>query len=78
MAYTVDQIDAIVLKLESALATGAARVTFEGRSIEYRTAKDIQTGIAYFRSLYDNVTGSTVAPKIRTLYGYTNKGFGNL
>ncbi len=42
MAYTQTQLEA----LEAALASGTLRVTFEGRSIEYRSVDELKKAIA--------------------------------
>lgn len=72
MAYTTSQIDAIIVKLESALASGQASVQFEGRSITYRSATEILSGISYFRTLRDESTGTT---RVRQIRMQTSKGF---
>ena len=79
MAYTTAQLDANIAKLESCLALGTAEITHEGRRLVYRSVADIRSAITYFKALYDNATDAplTPAPKTRTFYGYTNKGFGS-
>ena len=45
MAYSQEQLEA----LERALATGERRVTFQDKTIEYRTIDELQTAIQAVR-----------------------------
>ena len=45
MAYSTEQLEA----LERALATGERRVTFQDKTIEYRTVEEIQQAIQTVR-----------------------------
>ena len=77
MAYSTADLDVIVGKLEAGLALGAATVSFEGRSVSYRSVADIRSAISYFAALYDNATdASTPKPKVRTLLFYGGNGIG--
>ena len=60
MAYTESQLEA----LEAALASGTLRVTFEGRSIEYRSVDELKKAIA-----------DPARPRSRVIRAYTSKGF---
>lgn len=42
MAYTQTQLDA----LEAALASGALRVTYDGKTVEYRSIAELKAAIA--------------------------------
>jgi hypothetical protein len=48
---TTVEIDAIILKLEKALGSGAVSIQFDGRRVEYRSTKEIVDALAYFRGL---------------------------
>ncbi len=78
MAYTTSQLDAIIATLESALGSGTADVTFQGRRLVYRSVTDIRNAIAYFQALYNNVSAApvTTVQKIRTFLFHGGKGFG--
>lgn len=77
MAYATYDLDGIIAKLETALQSGAAEVTFEGRRIVYRSPSEIYSAIAYFRSLYDNATdASTPRAKTRMLFMHGGNGIG--
>jgi len=78
MAYATADIDAIIKKLEGALATGTAEVAFEGRRLVYRSVADIRNAIAYFQALYDNATDApaTTTRKKRTFFLFGSKGIG--
>lgn len=55
MATTVDQkIDA----LEEALASGTLSVSYDGRSVTYRSQADLQAALEYFKSQRDNAAGT--------------------
>lgn len=79
MAYATADIDAIIKKLEASLALGTAEVQFDGRKLVYRSVTDIRAAITYFKSLYDEATDAPqpAVPKVRTYFGFPNKGFGN-
>ena len=76
--YTTAQLDAIIAKLESCLASGTAEVEFQSRRLIYRSVADIRNAIAYFSGLYPTASDApaTATPKIRTYLFYGNKGFG--
>lgn len=65
MAYTSGQLETIITTLEGALGSGAASITFEGRSITYRNPESIIKGITYFRSLLNAATNITPVRQIR-------------
>ena len=67
MAYTTTQLSA----LESALASGALRVSYEGRSVEYRSIDDLKKAIAEVKSGINS--GSTT--RVRQIRMYSDKGF---
>lgn len=68
MAYTQTQLEA----LEAALASGMLRVSFEGRSMEYRSIEELKKAIAEVRAALAAQQG---APKRRMVKVYTSKGF---
>jgi hypothetical protein len=70
MAYTQTQLDA----LKAALASGELRVTFEGRSVEYRSIDDLQKAIAAV-SAEVTATTSGAAPRVRLVRIATSSGF---
>ena len=70
MAYTVVQLDAMIGRLETAYATGAEEITFEGHKTVYR--KDMREAIRYFVGLKSDLTSSSV--RVRQLLPYTNNG----
>ena len=49
MAYTTDQLQA----LQDALASGALRVRFQDRDVEYRSIAELKTAIAEVRNFYE-------------------------
>lgn len=77
MAYATADLDAIIQNLESALASGYAEVSFEGRRVQYRSQAEIRNAIAYFTALYPKATDAPVntTPKVRTIFCYSSKGF---
>jgi len=77
MAYSTAELDTIIRTLEQGIASGAASVSFEGRSMVYRTVDQIRSAIAYFSALYDNASDAPPqTPKTRTFYGYGGNGIG--
>ncbi len=59
--YTPENLQA----LRAALASGEHRVTFEGKSIEYRSVSDLKTAIAEVESSIARESGSTKTRQIR-------------
>ena len=49
-----------IAQLEEAIATGYAKVTADGETIEYRTANDILKGIRYFEGKARRAGGGQV------------------
>jgi len=68
MAYTEQQIQA----LKDALATGARRVRFGDREIEYRSIDEQKAAIATAEAELARETGKPLARQIRV---WTQKGF---
>ncbi len=58
--YTPEHLQA----LRAALASGEHRVTFEGKSIEYRSVADLKTAIAEVESSIARESGSTKTRQI--------------
>ena len=62
---TADQIAAQIDKLEGLRANGVARVSYEGRTVEYRSPAEIDRAIAALRVSLASATGK---PAIRQIY----------
>lgn len=57
MSYTQNQLDA----LRAALASGTSRVSYDGRTVEYRTMAELERAIARIeRSLGQRAAGSRI------------------
>jgi roadblock/LC7 domain-containing protein len=69
MAYSQTQLEA----LEAALASGTLRVSFEGRSLEYRSVDELKKAIAEIKAAL--AAADPVVPRSRVLRIYTGKGF---
>jgi roadblock/LC7 domain-containing protein len=69
MAYTQTQLEA----LEQALASGTLRVTYEGRTVEYRSVDELKKAIAEVKAAMAAADPAT--PRSRVLRVYTEKGF---
>ncbi len=69
MAYTKTQLEA----LEAALASGTLRVSFEGRSIEYRSVDELKKAIAEVKAAL--AAADPERPRSRVTRTYTSKGF---
>jgi hypothetical protein len=69
MAYTQTQL----IALEAALASGTLRVTFEGRSIEYRSVDELKKAIAEVKA--GLAAADPTRPRTRVIRTYTSKGF---
>ena len=69
MAYTQTQLEA----LEQALASGTLRVTYEGRTVEYRSVDELKKAIAEVKAAMAATDPAT--PRSRVLRVYTEKGF---
>lgn len=66
--YTADHLQA----LRDALASGEHRVSYEGKSVEYRSVADLKAAIAEVESAIARDTGRT---KVRQIRVTTSKGF---
>jgi hypothetical protein len=69
MAYSQTQLEA----LEAALASGTLRVTFKGRSLEYRSVDELKKAIAEVKASL--AATDPVRPRSRVVRAYTTKGF---
>jgi hypothetical protein len=69
MAYTESQLEA----LEAALASGTLRVSFEGRSVEYRSVDEIKKAIAEVKA--GLAVANPATPRTRMIRVFTEKGF---
>ena len=67
-AYTETQLQA----LKRALATGERRVSFDGKSVEYRTVDELQAAI---RAVETELARSAGKPAARQIRVTTSKGF---
>ena len=68
MAITQTDID----NLQQALVSGELRVSFQGRTVEYRSIAEIQTALAAAQS---EVAAAAGTARVRDLRMYTRKGF---
>lgn len=66
--YTADHLQA----LRDALASGEHRVSYEGKSVEYRSVADLKAAIAEVESAIARDTGRI---KVRQIRVTTSKGF---
>lgn len=73
MALTANQVLAIIDDLELALATGAANVSIDGRTIAYTSGAQIQSALRYFRNKLAVINGTTVP---RPMFRKINMGGG--
>lgn len=62
---TAEQIAAQIDKLEGMRANGYARVSYDGRTVEYRSLAEIARAIAALRASLASATGK---PAIRQIY----------
>jgi roadblock/LC7 domain-containing protein len=69
MAYSQTQLEA----LEAALASGMLRVSFEGRSVEYRSVEELKKAIAEVKAAM--AAADPARPRSRVIRTYTRKGF---
>jgi roadblock/LC7 domain-containing protein len=69
MPYTQTQLEA----LEAALASGTLRVSFEGRSLEYRSVDELKKAIAEVKAAM--AAADSARPRSRVIRAYTTKGF---
>jgi hypothetical protein len=69
VAVTQAQIDA----LKAARNSGALRVSYEGKSTEYRSLADMDAIISDMEG--ELATTTTAVPRVRQLYVTTDKGF---
>lgn len=58
--------------LKTARATGEKRVTYNGKTVEYREMGEIESAIASIQAELDAATGST---KSRSSVAYFGRGF---
>ena len=59
---TLDEINAAILALETALASGQLTVEYDGRRVTYRSASEIETALAYFRRQAQQIPATGPAP----------------
>jgi hypothetical protein len=69
MAVTTQQLEA----LESALASGTTRVSFNGRSVDYATTSEIIKAIDYVKTQLNAQLGQISNRQVRI---YATKGLG--
>ena len=67
MAYTQSQLEA----LQEALASGMLTVTFEGRTMTYRSVQELQRAIATVQSALNSQSGK----RVRQYRMSSSKGF---
>lgn len=73
MAYTVEQCEANITVLETALQRGTLTVEYADRRVTYREVDDILKAIAYWRSILSGLV--TVSGRSRQTLGVATKGF---
>ncbi|MGZ9093020.1 MAG: phage head-tail joining protein [Rhodoplanes sp.] len=66
---TAEEITARIEQLEKLKATGFARVSYEGRTVEYRSLAEIERAIA---SLRDQLAAADPPPR-RVVYAYQRR-----
>jgi hypothetical protein len=72
VAYTTDQVNAIIAALEAGLAHPEHQVTFADRNVIYSSAAEIVERIQYFQRILDGLSGG----RARQTFGVmTGKGF---
>ena len=62
---TAEQIATQIATLEGLRANGCARVSYDGRLVEYRSLSEIERAIAALRASLASATGT---PPIRQIY----------
>ena len=67
MAFTHAQLDA----LETALASGALTVEYDGRRVTYRSVAELKEAIAEVRTALDAAAGKT---RLRQIRVHSSKG----
>jgi hypothetical protein len=61
------ELTALIASLEKLRASGYARVSYEGRTVEYRGIADIDRALAGLRAQLATANGST---PVRRIYAY--------
>lgn len=62
MAFTETQLAA----LQAALASGVLRVSYDGRSVEYRSVADLERAIGRVKAGLDEQNGTAAPRQVRT------------
>ncbi|MEW6778199.1 MAG: hypothetical protein AB1405_18020 [Bdellovibrionota bacterium] len=68
MATTAERIAA----LEEAIASGELRVTYDGKTVEYRSISELQAALAYWQN---KEASETATPRHRQTVVTTGKGY---
>lgn len=66
---TTSEIEVIISKLETNLGTGTVTVSFEGRSVTYRSAAEIESAIRYFKNELADAQGTPTVKHVRLFNG---------
>ncbi len=72
MAYTQQELQTIIARLETALGRGELTVEFGDRRVTYQSAEEIRSRITYFTGLLNTVTGTT---RPKQAFAVASKGF---
>jgi hypothetical protein len=65
MALSATEIEASIKALQQALSTGALRVKFREREVEYRSIADIMSAIREMQRLLDEANGTKSLRQVR-------------
>lgn len=65
-------IDAAITALETALATGEQRVTYNGKTVEFRSTQEITSALSYWQSQREASTSTPT--RSRSALAYVGRG----
>ncbi len=71
---TADKFTEIISTLRAGLASGAVRLQYQGRMVEYKSNRDIMQAITYFEGLQNKLNNPTATPAIRQIRMASSKG----
>jgi hypothetical protein len=74
-SYTTSELETIIRTLDSKVGSGVARISLNGRAVDYTSTEDILKAITYFRSLLNTLVASEAgAPRSRIVRWSSSKG----